>query len=178
MKIKYHDMAIDGLELHAAEDGKMTVSGYASVFGVVNSYNEIVDKGAFIDSLKNKAVRFLFNHNSDAVIGKILECYEDDKGLYFVAEFNGNIALAKEVYSMLKEDNINGVSIGFMTLVESYIENIRHIVKVDLWEISIVTFPANEQATVEEVRSFNSCIAACDRLHNAIKQLKNIYFVN
>lgn len=176
MKLEFNNFVAKDLELNAAEDGKMTVSGYASIFGNLNSYGYTFDKGAFSGSLKDKKIRFLFNHNHDFVIGKILDAYEDDKGLYFVAEFNGNVALAREVYSMLKQGDIDGVSIGFITISENSVNGVIHKTEVDLWEISIVTFPANDKATVQQVNAANSSTETLTddkivALHNSVQQL-------
>ena len=57
---------------------------------------------------------------------------------------------------MLKQGAINGVSIGFITISETAVNGVIHKTEVDLWEISIVTFPANDKATVQQVNAVNS----------------------
>lgn len=176
MKLEFNNFVAKDLELNAADDGKMTVSGYASIFGNLNSYGYTFDKGAFSGSLKDKEIRFLFNHNHDFVIGKILDAYEDDKGLFFIAEFNSGVTLSREVYAMLKQGDINGVSIGFITISENSVNGIIHKTEVDLWEISIVTFPANDKATVQQVNAAKGSTETLTddeivALHKSVQQL-------
>ena len=176
MKLEFNNFVADNLELNAAEDGKMTVSGYASIFGNLNSYGYTFDKGAFSGSLKDKEIRFLFNHNHDFVIGKILEAHEDENGLFFKAEFLSGVQQSVEVYQMLKQGAINGVSIGFITISENSVNGIIHKTEVDLWEISIVTFPANDKATVQQVNAVKGSTETLTdeqivALNNSVQQL-------
>ena len=176
MKLEFNNFVAKDLELNAADDGKMTVSGYASIFGNLNSYGYTFDKGAFSGSLKDKEIRFLFNHNHDFVIGKILDAFEDEKGLFFKAEFLSGVQQSVEVYQMLKQGAINGVSIGFITISENSVNGVIHKTEVDLWEISIVTFPANDKATVQQVNAANSSTETLTddeivALHNSVQQL-------
>ena len=176
MKLEFNNFVSENLELNAADDGKMTVSGYASIFGNLNSYGYTFDKGAFSGSLKDKEIRFLFNHNHDWVIGKILDAHEDENGLFFKAEFLSGVQQSVEVYQMLKQGAINGVSIGFITLNENSVNGIIHKTEVDLWEISIVTFPANDKATVQQVNAANGSTETLTddkivALHNSVQQL-------
>ena len=176
MKLEFNNFVSENLELNAADDSKMTVSGYASIFGNLNSYGYTFDKGAFSGSLKDKEIRFLFNHNHDFVIGKILDAFEDENGLFFKAEFLSGVQQSVEVYQMLKQGAINGVSIGFVTISENSVNGIIHKTKVDLWEISIVTFPANDKATVQQVNTANDSTETLTdvkivALHNSVQQL-------
>lgn len=130
--------------------------GYGSVFGVVDSYNDIVVKGAFEDSLKQHGMpKLLLQHSTWMVGGKWLEAREDEKGLWLKGHLNLEVQAAREVYALMKQGAINGLSIGYRTLEETVNretgENI--IKKVRLYEVSIVTFPANEAATVTGVKN-------------------------
>lgn len=138
------------------EEGSGEFEGYGSVFGVVDSYNDIVVKGAFEDSLKEYGMpKLLLQHSTWMVGGKWLEAREDEKGLYLKGQLNLEVQAAREVYALMKQGAINGLSIGYRTLEETINretgENI--IKKVRLYEVSIVTFPANEAATVTGVKS-------------------------
>lgn len=142
------DFKIDNLETNA--DGeRLIIKGYASVFGNINSYGYTFDKGAFLNSIQRGGVKFLFNHNPDEVLGGFLELKEDDYGLYFEAVCNAKVQKANEVHALVASGDLTGASIGFVTVKEATIDGILHKQDVDLWEISIVTFPANELATVE-----------------------------
>ena len=181
MNLQYNYLQPEKLEFNSEENGKMTVSGYASVFDNIVSYGYAFEKGAFADSLKNgQPIRFLFNHNADEVIGKVLECYEDGKGLFFKAEFNAKIQRAAEVYSMLKNGDINGVSIGFVTVSEALKNGISYKTAVDLWEISIVTFPANDKALIQQVNAAKSSKPALTEtdfvaLRQSVQHLSNSF---
>lgn len=130
--------------------------GYGSVFGVVDSYNEVVDKGAFVDSLQKHGLpKLLLQHSSWMVGGVYLEAREDEKGLYVKGKLNLDVQAAKEAHALLKMGAINGLSIGFRTLEERVdkVTGVIHIVKCRLYEVSVVTFPANEAATISGVKS-------------------------
>ena len=137
-----------------AEDG--TIEGYGSIFGNVDSYNEIVEPGAFASSLKGRrSIKMLWQHDPSQVIGVWDEIAEDAKGL----KVKGRIlkdasAKAAEAYALLKAGALDGLSIGYRVLKDDRPENgPRRLLKVDLQEVSIVTFAANEKAKVVTVKS-------------------------
>ncbi|NEJ15503.1 HK97 family phage prohead protease [Rhizobium leguminosarum] len=130
--------------------------GYGSVFGVIDSYNEVVDKGAFADSLaKNGLPKLLLQHSTWMVGGIYLEAREDERGLYVKGQLNLKVNAAREAYELLKQGALTGLSIGFRTLEEEINREtgITHLKRVRLYEVSIVTFPANEAATISAVKS-------------------------
>lgn len=138
------------------DDNSGEFEGYGSVFGVVDSYNEVVDKGAFVESLQKDGLpKLLLQHSTWMVGGVYEEAREDERGLYVKGKLNLEVQAAREAYSLLKQGAINGLSIGFRTLVEEVNKEtgIVHIKKVRLYEVSIVTFPANEAATISSVKS-------------------------
>lgn len=143
------------------EDG--TFKGYGSVFGNVDSYREIVAPGAFAKSLEEiKAsgapLPALWQHNPDQPIGGYDTLAEDDHGL-LVEGFlmSKEIPLAAEAHALLKRRVVRGMSIGYYVRADSYDEKtgIRTLTELDLREISIVTFPANALASVDEVKAAN-----------------------
>lgn len=141
------------------DDG--TFAGYCSVFDVVDSYGEIVKKGAFLDSLnawqaKNKMPPILWQHDRKEVIGVWTKLYEDEKGLFGEGRLLVNdVAKAREAHALLKSGAIDGLSIGYRT--EKYRYNSDNdtldLLQLNLKEVSIVTFPANESSTISEVKS-------------------------
>lgn len=140
------------------EDG--TFSGYGSVFGNVDSYDEIVAAGAFKSSLKTikdsgDPLPVLWQHNPDQPIGGYTELAEDDTGLK-VSGFllKDDVALAREAYALMRARVVKGLSIGYYVRDSSYDEKtgIRTLKELDLREVSVVTFPANEAAQVENVK--------------------------
>lgn len=141
------------------EDG--TFSGYGSVFGNVDSYDEIVAAGAFKSSLKTikdsgDPLPVLWQHNPNQPIGGYTELSEDSTGLK-VAGFllKDDVALAKEAYALMRARVVKGLSIGYYVRASSYDEKtgIRTLTELDLREVSVVTFPANEEAQVENVKA-------------------------
>lgn len=129
------------------------IKGYASIFSVVDSHNDDINKGSFQESIaRHKAegkVKFLWQHNHEEPIGVIEELYEDDIGLAIVGSINKNTQRGREVIALINQGAVSGLSIGFKVEDFFYKENgVRNIKKVNLWEISIVTFPANKQAQI------------------------------
>lgn len=141
------------------DDG--TFSGYGSVFGNVDSYREVVAPGAFAESLKAIAesgdpLPALWQHRSDEPIGGYDLLAEDERGLkcsgwLMVKE----IPLAAQAHALMKRRVVKGLSIGYYVEASDYNEKtgIRTLTKLDLQEISIVTFPANVEALVDDVKS-------------------------
>lgn len=130
--------------------------GYASVFNIVDKVKDRIVKGAFKDSLEKfsrsgSMPPLLWQHNAFEPIGVWHEMYEDDHGLFVKGElFINELATAREAYKLLKEKVVTGLSIGYLA-INSYRDEkqgVRVLTKVDLQEISLVTFPANEYARV------------------------------
>lgn len=135
------------------EDG--TFSGYGSVFHIVDSYGTRVAPGAFSESIKRKPVRMLRGHDPDRVIGRYTTVREDKHGLYLEGAFNLDVQDARETYSLVKNGDLDGLSIGFVTeeFEEDRKSQVRTLTKVDLWEVSVVTFAANAKASVVDIRT-------------------------
>lgn len=147
---KTEDVAADG-----------TFTGYGSVFGNLDSYREIVLPGAFRDSLKaikasGDPLPALWQHQSDNPIGGYTSLEEDSHGLKVTGFLlKDDVQRAKEAYALMKARLVKGLSIGYYVLEDSYNEkdNVRSLIKLDLREISPVTFPANVEAQVDGVKS-------------------------
>lgn len=135
-----------------SEDGLF--SGYGSVFGVKDSYNEVVTQGAFVDSLSSRLPSLLWQHRSGEPIGVYTVVKEDAVGLYVEGQLALKTARGAEAYELLKMGAISGLSIGFNPREDSYdkVTGIRTLKKVDLWEVSLVTFPSNDAARVTDVK--------------------------
>lgn len=136
-------------------------SGYGSVFGVVDSYREIVMPGAFIASLaereaKGRKLPVLWQHRSDSPLGVYDVAKEDGTGLYLEGRLLvEDVVQAREAHALMKAGAVTGLSIGYYVTGESWNEKdrIRSLTAVDLEETSLVTFPANDAARVESVKS-------------------------
>lgn len=143
------------LDVKTAADGRF--SGHGSVFGNVDSYNEVVAPGAFADSLstRSRPLPVLWQHKSDSPIGVYDTVREDAKGLYVEGRLLvKDVALAREAYALMQAGAVSGLSIGYWTRESSYDEKtgVRTLTKLDLEEVSIVTFPANEDARIDAVK--------------------------
>lgn len=139
-----------------SEDGLF--SGYGSVFGVVDSYKEVVVPGAFSESLQGRMPALLWQHRSAEPIGVYTTVKEDSVGLYVEGKLALKTARGAEAYELLKMNALNGLSIGFITREDSYdkVSGIRTLKKIDLWEVSLVTFPANDASRVAAVKGIES----------------------
>lgn len=142
----------------AGDDG--SVEGYGSVFGVRDNYDDVIAKGAFLSTLKEHKSAgtmpaMLWQHDATEPIGVWTDMVEDEKGL----RIKGQLALAttrgKEAHALLKMGALNGLSIGFMSKQWAYDREteVRTLTEIDLWEVSLVTFPANEKARVTGVKA-------------------------
>jgi len=157
-----------GFELKAiGADG--TVEGYGSVFGVRDNYDDVIAKGAFIQSLKDHKAAgtmpaMLWQHDADKPIGVWTEMVEDEKGLRIKGQLAMETVKGKEAHALLKMGALNGLSIGFMSKEWAYDREteVRTLTAIDLWEVSLVTFPANEKARVTNVKSADELQAPKD----------------
>jgi uncharacterized protein len=137
-----------------------TFEGYASVFGNRDSYGDIIAPGAFSDSLtewkaKNATPKLLYQHDPSRVIGVLEEIREDETGLYVKGRLLTNVQDGREALELLRAGAIDSMSIGYMSKNSSYDPDrgIRTLTQIELWEVSLVTFPANDAARVQDVKS-------------------------
>lgn len=139
-------------------DADGTFSGYASVFGVEDLSRDIVEKGAFLASLSRRGpsgVKMLYQHDPAEPIGRWTDIRETSKGLKVTGQILADVSRGREVLYMMREGILDGLSIGFRTVKarSDRKSGIRRLLEVDLWEISIVTFPMQPDARVAQVKS-------------------------
>lgn len=149
---KYVSSKMDSVRL----DG--TFTGYASVYNEIDLGNDIVLPGAFKNSLRTrgpKNIRMLFQHNPDEPIGVWEEIVETSKGLKVRGRITAGVERGKEVLKLMRAGALDGLSIGFKTVrsQKDKIQKTRNIIEADLWEISIVTFPMQENARINSVKN-------------------------
>jgi len=124
-------------------------SGYASVFNVPDSNNDIILPGAFADSFSSvNEVKMLWQHDTTNPIGTFTVLQETGEGLYVEGELLTSLTKGKEACDLITKGVIDGLSIGFEIVEQFFESGKRYITKVKLWEISIVTFPANHMARI------------------------------
>lgn len=152
-------------EIHVDSEGLF--EGYASVFGKTDLCRDMVMPGAFSHSLAIKGVpgvKLLFQHDPAQPIGILLDLHEDYKGLFVCGRLNVDVNRARDVLNLMRVGALDGLSIGFRT-VKAHRDRrsgVRRIEQVDLWEISVVTFPMLPEARVSVVKkcgvgSFRQC---------------------
>lgn len=134
-----------------------TFVGYASVFGKKDLDNEIVEAGAFKRTVDRKKGKFpiLWQHNRDEPIGIIEGAEEDEKGLKIRGRLSMGVSRARDAYALLKDGVVKGLSIGFRVIKDEWdkTSGVRRLKEIDLWEVSVVTFPANPSANVASVKA-------------------------
>lgn len=154
-QIKFLD---NEFEIKASNDG-YTIEGYGSVFGTVDSYREVVEPGAFLESIaalgsSKRKLPMLWQHRSGSPIGAWEELKEDGRGLLMRGDLTKGVQLAEEARALLKAGAVNGLSIGYYVLDDSRNTEtgVTHLKKLKLVETSVVTFPANDDARVDRVK--------------------------
>lgn len=147
-------------------------SGYGSVFGNVDDGGDIVEPGAFTKTIAEgfERVKILALHNDSLLpIGRPLEVREDSKGLYIKAKIS-DTAMGRDVKVLLKDGVLNELSIGYDPIVFDYDETgIRHLREVKLWEVSVVTWAMNPEATVIGYKAAETADRAAETADRAVK---------
>ncbi len=138
-------------------DASGVFEGYASLFGVVDLGRDVVMPGAFAETLVRRGaagVKMLWQHKASEPIGTWLSLEEDTRGLRVTGRLNLAVGKAREVLALMREGAVDGLSIGFRAqrTQRDAATGLRRLKKVDLWEISLVTFPMLPQARVTALK--------------------------
>ena len=147
-------------------DGSFT--GYAALFGRVDLGRDLILPGAFARSLGERGasgVRMLFQHDPAEPIGVWAELREDAIGLHVKGRLTLDVARAREVLALMRAGAIDGLSIGFRA-VEGRTDprtRVRRLARIDLWEVSVVTFPMQPDARIAGVKRAGHSLAAAIR---------------
>lgn len=139
LETKY--IALDRKAMNGAEIG-----GYASLFGVADQNGDVVEAGAFAASLERlsregRSVKLLWQHDPAAPIGVWDHVAEDPLGLSVRGRLLTEIARGAEAATLLAAGAIDGLSIGYRTVRAERAAKGRRLIELDLWEVSLVTFP-------------------------------------
>ncbi|MCP5083179.1 MAG: HK97 family phage prohead protease [Alphaproteobacteria bacterium] len=132
-------------------------SGYASLFNRPDQAGDILIPGAFTRALAQRGaggVRMLFQHDPSRPIGVWRELREDARGLFVRGQLTPGVAQARELGALLQAGALDGLSIGFKTRRARHerTSGRRYLLEVDLWEISLVTFPMLPGARVHALK--------------------------
>ena len=151
MELEYKSVPFEVKELIDLSGGGWEISGYASTFGgEPDAYNDVIVKGAFLDSLAKRSPKHLFEHFEP--IGKTLEIHEDDTGLVGRWSIVDTTA-GTDAYKLAKAGVLDSLSIGYIPIDYEYrADGVRLLRKVDLYEVSSVAIPANTNARITEVK--------------------------
>jgi len=155
LKIRDFDLSVK------SEGASGEFVGYGSVFGVMDSYREIVEPGAFAESIaeinrKGRPVPVLWQHRSGEPIGVYDALREDGTGLQVEGRLAiGKVSRADEAHALMQMGAVSGLSIGYYVREDSFDEKtrVRSLKTLDLVEVSLVTFPANDEARVDTIKS-------------------------
>ena len=140
-------------EALSVSDGAV-IEGYASLFGASDQGGDIVQKGAYGASLKALAaqarkVKMLWQHDPAQPIGVWDEVREDERGLYVKGRLLDSVARGREAAALIAAGAIDGLSIGYRTLKAGKDDKGRRLLsELELWEVSLVTFPMLPSARV------------------------------
>jgi hypothetical protein len=132
--------------------------GYASLFRIADLGKDVIEPGAFRESLVRRGpsgIKLLWQHDPAEPIGRWLSLIEDSRGLFVRGQLSLAVGRAREIHALMREGAVDGLSIGFRpekarTEPRS---GLRRLERVDLWEVSLVTFPMLPQARVSAVKA-------------------------
>jgi HK97 family phage prohead protease len=136
----------------------VTLEGLASTFGNIDRTGDVIERGAFKNTIKlmkagERVVRLLNQHRMDQPIGIVDSLKETEAGLLMVARMPRENSMVKDMLPLLKMGALSDFSIGFNIAEAENLDNGNRVIKeVDLWEVSVVTIPANEKAKITSVK--------------------------
>ena len=150
--------------LESSDENTGEFSGYAAVFGNLDDGNDIIEKGAFAKTIAADLdrIKILALHNSSWLpVGKPLELREDEHGLFIWGKIS-DTSMGRDVMTLLRDGVLGELSIGYDAVDFEWDgdSGIRHLKEIKLWEVSIVTWAMNDQATIDEVKSMAEALKA------------------
>lgn len=159
---------MSGGRLAPEPGGEGRISGYASLFGATDLSGDRVLPGAFLASLRRRGttgIRMLWQHDPARPIGIWTRLTETATGLFAEGRLALDTAGGREAFELIRAGAVDGLSIGFRTrLARRGSEGAKRLLaEIDLWEISVVTFPMQERARLAE----------CPRLRRQAAKFRN-----
>lgn len=176
-QLEFKSVAIDNVT--EEDNNELVIEGYGAWFGNLDSCEDIMQKGCFSKTLaENKGrIAFCYQHDIYNPIGKIEEIKEDDKGLYLKVRISD---AEDDIKIKIREGILKEMSVGFSTIKAMYDENteVRTIMEVQLWEVSLVTIAANPLAVITGMKSAEKVDYIMEQVNRllAIEQNKNKKF--
>lgn len=141
-----------GADLSVTEGS--VIEGYASYFGKADKGGDVVMRGAYGASLKalasaGRRVKMLWQHDPAQPIGIWDEVREDERGLYVKGRLLSDVSKGREAVALIEAGAIDGLSIGYRTVRAQKDDKGRRLLsELELWEVSLVTFPMLPEARV------------------------------
>ncbi|WP_147126131.1 HK97 family phage prohead protease [Shimia ponticola] len=142
------------IETPITVDDGLKIEGYASLFGKADNGGDVVERGAYaasLDKLKaaGRGVKMLWQHDPTQPIGVWDEVREDETGLFVKGRLLGDVEKAREAAALLSAGAIDGLSIGYRTVKATKTNKGQRLLsELELWEVSLVTFPMLPEARV------------------------------
>jgi HK97 family phage prohead protease len=152
--MEHKELNLAQCEVKMGAEGSLKFSGYASVFDGLDSYGDTIKAGAYKNTIadRDRPVQLRWNHFGP-VIGKFTEIYEDEKGLFVSGELTKGHSTAEDTAALLRHGAISGMSIGYSVKDSEQQGVVRLLKEIDLYEISIVESPADNNAHISSVKS-------------------------
>ncbi len=144
------------LEHKADASGNLTITGYGAYFGNIDAHGDIIEKGAFAKTLADRKDRiaFCYQHDIWNPIGKIMEIFEDEKGLFIKVILS---AADMDIQTKVKEGILKEMSIGYRAMESASEvrdgEDVNVLKEIKLFEVSLVTVASNPLAVIETMKS-------------------------
>lgn len=157
--------------------GQGYFAGYASMFDYIDNHMDVVIHGAFERTLaENKSscdIKLLWQHDVKEPIGYFTSIKEDNHGLYVEGYLQQEVQKGREAYALLKSGAVKGLSIGYKVrdYTVDHKSGVRIINDLDLYEISLVTFPANDMAKITEIKHDDDFALLSHAIDNLINTL-------
>lgn len=150
-------MQTKAIQLDFKADSQGVIEGYASRFGEVDQGGDVVMPGAYassLSSLDGRNIKMLWQHDPEQPIGVWDEVKEDETGLYVKGRILTEVEKGREVLALIHAGAIDGLSIGYRTKrSDRGDKGERRLLEVELWEVSVVTFPMLASARVDAAKA-------------------------
>jgi HK97 family phage prohead protease len=179
-KFNFETVEVKELTQDGTQFGR--ISGYAATYDL-DRVGDVIIPGAFSKTIKqyqeaNRPIRMYFQHDSKELIGAFLPSAmrEDAKGLYVEGDINLEVQRGKEIYALAKQGVLSDMSIGYSVLDFEVNGAVRELKEIELWEISVVSEPANPNAKITAVKSIDELKEIVTKLSDLEKVLREAGF--
>jgi HK97 family phage prohead protease len=145
-------------EVKREPDQDGVFEGYASVFDIVDGGMDVVSRGAFTKSIATRKPKMLWQHDTSQIIGVWDEVREDERGLFVKGRLLKDVQKGREAMALMRVGAIDSMSIGYKTIAatEEGSGAVRRLLELDLFEVSVVTFPMLEAAKITDIKSIKT----------------------